>query len=155
MRMSGQSFELKVPVPFVPLRAEHMPSLETAFHELHERTYGHSSPGEPVEFVNLRLTARGIIPKPRMSRSQPIDDSQVPRGRSLKGHRDVCFHPGDGPVSTPIYDRYQLTAGATVPGPAVLEEFDSTVLIHPGYVGTVDEFGSVHIERAPSADVSH
>ena len=64
---------------------------------------------------------------------------------TLKGHRNVCFDPGDGPVKTPIYDRYKLTAGAKIPGPAVLEEFDSTVLIHPGHRGTVDEFGSVHI----------
>ena len=62
MRLSGQSFELKIPVPVAPLRTEHMKSLETDFHELHERTYGHCSPGEPVEFVNLRLTARGSSP---------------------------------------------------------------------------------------------
>jgi N-methylhydantoinase A len=148
MRMTGQSFELNVPVGSVPLHWEHVRSLESAFHELHERTYGHSSPGEPVEFVSLRLTARGIISKPRMSRSQPIDGSSVPEARLLKGHRDVCFDLGNGSVPTPIYDRYKLMTEATIPGPAVLEEFDSTVLIHPGYRGTVDEFGSVHIERS-------
>ena len=145
MRLTGQSFELKIPVPGTALEREHVKALESQFHEFHERTYGHCSPGEPVEFVSLRLTARGIIPKPRMRRSQPIDGSNFAERRPQKGHRDVCFDPGDGPVKTPIYDRYKLTAGTKIPGPAVLEEFDSTVLIHPGHRGTVDEFGSVHI----------
>jgi N-methylhydantoinase A len=57
----------------------------------------------------------------------------------------VCFGPAEGYVSTPIYDRYRLPAAAQIPGPAVLEEFDSTVVIHPGYQGLVDDFGSIHL----------
>jgi N-methylhydantoinase A len=51
----------------------------------------------------------------------------------------------DGFVATPIYDRYALPAGALVAGPAILEEFDSTVVIQPGYEASVDPFGSVHL----------
>jgi N-methylhydantoinase A len=66
------------------------------------------------------------------------------------GDRMVWFQAGAGSVSTPIYDRHALPAGARVPGPAILEQFDSTVLIQPGYEGTVDAFGSVHLVAAVS-----
>ena len=109
----------------------------------HGAHYGHSFPGEPVEIVNLRLTAQGVIPKPRIRRAE--EPTIAPLGRTaLKGHRPVCFQDADGFVSTPIYDRYALQAGACVAGPAILEEFDSTVVIHPGYEGNVDAFGSIH-----------
>jgi N-methylhydantoinase A len=151
MRLCGQSFELKVPAPSGTLGPEHLSALEDEFHRLHERTYGHCSPGEPVEFVNLRLTARGIIPKPRMKRLRSMDGPGAPAERPLKGHRDVCFHAAAGYVSTPIYDRSKLAEEARISGPAVLEEFDSTTLIHPGYQGVVDQFGSVHIVRYQDA----
>ncbi len=112
------------------------------------RTYGHSFPGEPVEIVNLRLTAQGVIPKPRIRRAEAADDRAATAEHALKGHRPVCFQDADGFVSTPIYDRYALQAGACVAGPAILEEFDSTVVIHPGYEGNVDAFGSVHLVPA-------
>jgi N-methylhydantoinase A len=64
---------------------------------------------------------------------------------ALKGHRPVCFSLAEGYVSTPIYDRCKLAASARVGGPAVVEEFDSTVVVHPVYHGLVDEFGSIHL----------
>lgn len=147
MRYAGQSFELKVPIVVSKVDQEVARSLEEAFHRLHERTYGHSTPGEPVEVVNLRLTARGIIPKPKIRR---LASTGTDTDRALKGHRDVCFSSAEGYVSTPIYDRYQLQAGSTITGPAVIEEFDSNTLLQPGYSASADEFGSLHIVQAAS-----
>jgi N-methylhydantoinase A len=143
LRYSGQSFELKIPVPGGSLGPNLAPALEDAFHKAHEQAYGHSTPGEPVEIVNLRSVAEGAIPKPRFKRLTPTSaNGQTVR----KIARDVSFH-GDSFVSTPIYDRYKLPEGATVRGPAIIEEFDSTVLIQPGYQGSVDEVGSIHIRK--------
>ena len=50
-------------------------------------------------------------------------------------------------VDCPIYDRYALGAGAAVSGPAVVEEFDSTTVVHPGFRLRVDEAGNLVIER--------
>jgi N-methylhydantoinase A len=156
MRLIGQSFELLVALPAAPLQAEHLKPIEDAFHALHERTYGHSFAGEPVEIVNLRLTAQGLIPKPSMRRSTPAEESAGALQQPLKGHRPVCFGLMEGYISTPIYDRSKLDASARVSGPAVLEEFDSTVVVHPGYQATVDEFGSIHLvpHQSPSTATS-
>jgi N-methylhydantoinase A len=143
LRYAGQSFELKVPIPPGQLTHEMLAAVEDDFHKAHEQAYGHSAPGEPVEIVNLRLTAQGVIPKPRQKRLSAQANVQL----LPKGMRDVCFEIAAGYIQTAIYDRYKLPAGATVPGPAIIEEFDSTVVIHPGYRASVDEFGSIHITR--------
>ena len=142
MRYAGQSFELKIPAPAGKIDLEHLAFLEDAFHKSHERAYGHCAPGEPVQIVNLRVTAQGKIARPKMKRLN--GSSETP----LKGYRDVCFQPKDGYVPTPIYDRYKLAKGTKIDGPAVVEEFDSTVVIHPGHKAKVDEFGSIHIVHA-------
>jgi N-methylhydantoinase A len=59
----------------------------------------------------------------------------------------VYFAESEGYVDCPIYDRYSLPAGATVTGPAIVEEFDSTTVVHPGYAALVDEVGNLRIER--------
>jgi N-methylhydantoinase A len=144
LRYAGQSFELKIPIPADRLKPEHLSSLEAAFHRYHERAYGHSTPGEPVEMVNLRVTAKGIIPKPKMKQ---LAEANGHGGSALKGVREVCFQASEGFRSTPIYERYKLLAGEQLAGPAIVEEFDSTVVIHPGYRASVDRFGSIHIVR--------
>jgi N-methylhydantoinase A len=147
MRLVGQSFELKVALEPGTIDASRLARAVAAFHDLHARTYGHSFPGEPVEIVNLRLTAQGVIPKPRIGRGHGDEAGAraVSAEAALKGSRPVCFQAADGFVPTPIFDRYALPAGVRVAGPAILEEFDSTVVVHPGYEATVDASGSIHL----------
>jgi N-methylhydantoinase A len=132
LRYVGQSYELTVPAGN---------GLLERFHDEHERTYGFSAPEEPVEVVSLRLTSVGKIAKPP---PQPVgrDGKAEP-----KEHRPVYFAESNGYVDCPIYDRYALSAGASFAGPAILEELDSTTVVHPGYVALVDETGNLLIER--------
>jgi N-methylhydantoinase A len=132
LRYVGQSFELTVPAGR---------GLLERFHAEHDRTYGFSAPEEPVEVVSLRLTSVGTIAKPP-PRTLGADGTAEP-----KEHRPVYFAESAGYVDCPIYDRYALPAGATFPGPAIAEEFDSTTVVHPGYAVLVDEAGNLLIER--------
>jgi N-methylhydantoinase A len=59
----------------------------------------------------------------------------------------VYFAEADGYVDCPIYDRYALGAGVRLAGPAVVEEFDSTTVVHPGYAVRVDDRANLFIER--------
>jgi N-methylhydantoinase A len=45
-------------------------------------------------------------------------------------------------VATPVYDRYGITTGDRVVGPAILEEIESTVVVQPGYEAVADRFGN-------------
>ena len=61
--------------------------------------------------------------------------------------RPVYFAEAGGFVDCAVLNRYRLPAGALIPGPAVVEEFDSTTVVHPGYQATVDQYGNLLIRH--------
>jgi N-methylhydantoinase A len=132
VRYVGQSYELTV---------EAGDELLGRFHAEHERTYGFAAPGEPVELVSVRLTTIGRIEKPSARSVEAVGPA------SPKRERPVYFSEAGGFVDCPVYDRYGLAAGSAFPGPAVVEELDSTTLVHPGFDLRVDERGNLVIER--------
>jgi N-methylhydantoinase A len=144
MRYMGQSYELSVELPDSAAEWS-VESLEHWFHIEHDRAYGHASPGEPVEIVNIRVAVIGKIPSPELSRLP----SQGERQPSPKEMRPVYFRESNGYVNCAIYDRYALLAGAVVGGPAIIEEMDSTTVVHPGHQMQVDEFGNLVICKLP------
>jgi N-methylhydantoinase A len=133
MRYIGQSFELLIDVPGGDLTGDDLQHAENAFHQAHERAYGFAAPAEPTEVMNIRLTAIGVIDKPRLrGRGAPAS------GDARTASRVVYFSDTERLGECPIYDRYRLPIGTVIDGPAVIEELDSTTLIQPGYRATVD-----------------
>jgi N-methylhydantoinase A len=65
------------------------------------------------------------------------------------GTRQVCFDASQGYVDTAVLWRPDLAPGATVDGPAVIEEFGSTVPLHPGFSARVDDFLNLIVTRPP------
>jgi N-methylhydantoinase A/oxoprolinase/acetone carboxylase beta subunit len=63
-----------------------------------------------------------------------------------KGSRRAYF--ADGYLETPVYDRYGLSPGAVIAGPALIEERESTVVIGPHDTVKMDEFGNLVAETA-------
>ena len=113
------------------------------FHREHDRAYGYAAPSEPVELVNLRLTALGRIPKPGLREVALGGDPAAAR----KGARPIYFAEAGGFVECPVYDRARLPGGALLSGPAAVEELDSTTIVHPGYQARVDRHGNLLLER--------
>ncbi len=132
LRYVGQSYELTVPAG---------DQLLERFHAEHDRTYGFNAPAEPVEVVSLRLTSIGKIAKPAARRLE-VGECPAPKER-----RPVYFAEAGDYVDCPIYDRYALPAGTRFDGPAIVEEFDSTTVVHPHFAVTVDDVGNLIIER--------
>jgi N-methylhydantoinase A len=144
LRYRGQSHELTVSVPAGALTAHDLERIQEQFHEAHARAYGYAAPEDPVELVNVRLTAIGVSPKPRLKAlAKGTGDFQA----TVKGHRPVWFSETFGFISCPIVDRYRLCWGDVVPGPAVIEELDSTTVIHPDYAAQVDQYGNLLLRR--------
>ena len=142
MRYVGQSYELTVSLSHKTLSSAEIDQVLQQFHQEHDRAYGFSAPGESVEFVSLRLAAIGQIRKPRL-RELEQDRGTADPTSALKAIRPVFFAESDGYVDCPIYDRYRLAVGHILKGPAIVVEFDSTTIIHPGYQAEVDQFGNL------------
>ncbi|MEY3019979.1 MAG: hypothetical protein RLZZ272_963, partial [Actinomycetota bacterium] len=153
LRYDGQAYEVRVAAPAGAVDAGFRRAVVAAFHDEHERLYGYcyrdaSSRGghaHRVEWVNLRVTGVGPIPRPGLART-PVD--AVAGAASLEGSRTGTRTVDFGaPVATAIHARDLLVPGARVAGPAVIEEFGSTVPIHPGFVAEVDELRDLVITR--------
>ncbi|MEQ8587648.1 MAG: hydantoinase/oxoprolinase family protein [Thalassobaculaceae bacterium] len=143
LRYVGQNFELLVPTDETDGTAPTLPEiddLKRRFFEAHEKTYGHFTANDPIETVNLRLTAVGEadrIPPPTVAG----DDSQHPTPTS---RRPVWF---DGTEhDTPVYDRATLAPGHRFIGPAIVDQLDATTVVHPGDTVSVDAALNLIIE---------
>jgi N-methylhydantoinase A len=139
LRYRGQAFELNVPIPDAIV----VESIEADFHRQHRATYGHASPDGAVELVNARLVAYGIVDKPAAEPHRGHADSEARSG----SRRPVWF--GGAPCDCPVWEREQLAAGATVDGPAIVEEFGATTVVPPGWSGAVDAHGNLHFAPRP------
>jgi N-methylhydantoinase A len=140
MRYAGQSYELTVELPDRSVDARTIAEAETAFHNLHEKTYGHFAKDEPTMVVNVRVTGIGDIPKPHLRRTR---DSQT--AMTGAAHRQVYFSEVGGFIDTPVYLRASLSDSGAVAGPAIIEEMDSTTVVPPQFVARVDEHGNLRI----------
>ena len=150
-RYVGQNFELTVPVAAEGAGAEAI-SIPTAerlrerFLEVHESAYGYANPHDPIEIVNVRLTARGRLLEEPVA-PEAGDPGPVPQPFE---HRTVRFGPDDI-TACPVYDRESLRAGHSLQGPAIIEQLDSTTPIFPPDAAVVDRAGNLVIRITGSA----
>ena len=140
-RYARQSYELSVPVPPGALDAAHLARVAETFHDLHRRTYGHDNRGEPVQLVNVRLTAIGV------TAALAVRDKPAPAGTdAVKARRRLWFRDA-GAIDAAVYDRRLMPAGMTATGPAVIESLESTILVPPGWQARMDDDGFVLLTR--------
>ena len=142
LRYAIQKYELAVRVGAGELTEQDTLTWRRLFDERHVQQYGTRATDQRVEIVNYHLTAK--LPLPR-----PLPRKLSVRGESpdsaLKGFRKAFF---DAWIDTPVYARDRLGYGHHLVGPAIIEQVDSTIVIHPKQKARVDEFGNVIIEVA-------
>lgn len=149
LRYFGQAFEVRVPVPDGPLDQAAADTVAEAFHAEHRSLYGYdfaTDPRQQVEWVNLRVTGVGPITRPELA-TLPAGDGGDLLARARTGIRPVCFDAETGYADTPVFDRAALAPGDTLSGPAIIEEFGSTVPVHPGFALRVDGYGNLVITK--------
>jgi N-methylhydantoinase A len=144
MRYIGQSHELKIPVPGGIVQSQDRRRINLDFLREHARAYGYAVESEPTEVVAVRVTAIGGIRRPELRRLEAGSGPECTDG--VKTERAVHFAEADETVACKIYDRYRLKSGNRVVGPAVVEEIDSTIVIHPHYYAGVDHYGNLLIQ---------
>jgi N-methylhydantoinase A len=146
LRYFGQAFEVRVPVPEGVLDRTVLDDVVAAFHAEHRGLYGYDFAGDPsqqVEWVNFRVSGIGPIRRPEIRPAPSVESAPVePRSRP------VCFDADEGYVDTRVVWRADLAVGTTLAGPVVVEEYGSTVPVHPGFSATVDDFGNLLVRRA-------
>ena len=148
LRYFGQAFEVRVQVP--------AGDLDDAALEARRGPLPRRAPGAlRLRLLRGRLAAGGVGEPARLrhrpdpaagdpaARAGLVTGASAPSSTSGAGTRQVCFDPDDGYVETPLLWRTDLAAGTVVEGPAIIEEFGSTVPLHPGFIARIDDFANI------------
>lgn len=134
MRYRGQSYELPIPVP-LPVTSAVMMQATADFHAAHEQRYGYAMTQEAVEVVTVRLRAAAPGARPALPIHAPAPNDEL--STALIRSKPVWFE-ASGPLDTPCYARSVLRPGHHLAGPAIVLQYDTTVVVAPGWAVEVD-----------------
>jgi N-methylhydantoinase A len=138
----SQNAALSLPIAALPLGPGDLDALAEAFAQSHEATFGYRSDGEGLQFVALKVVGQAVAERPRLpAQVRPAQDFQP-----LAHERRAYFGPEAGWVETPVMGRGALGAGA-VAGPLIVEEYDSTTVVRPGWQAHTDDWNNIVIVR--------
>jgi N-methylhydantoinase A/oxoprolinase/acetone carboxylase beta subunit len=144
MRWGAQYYTVRMPIKRRVYDEKAIEALCLQFDELYESLYGKGSAHTPSgRFVTaFMVDGIGKIRKPKLSRHGPAD---ADASKAQKGKRDVFFRLYNEYRPTDIYDNGKLEAGNTVPGPAIIEAEQTTIVIPPELEARIDEYMNVII----------
>jgi N-methylhydantoinase A len=132
VRYRGQAHELTVR----DLDRATVADVRTAFEALHDERYGYRDADTPIEVVTVRATAR--VPGPEL-------DLAAGAGEGLqRSRRAVVFSATEHDAEVL---RGEPSPGDRIAGPAVCELPEATLAVPPGWHGTVDDAGTVVLQR--------
>ncbi|MFN3331066.1 MAG: hydantoinase/oxoprolinase family protein [Caldilinea sp.] len=143
MRYKGQSYELTVPL-HLPIRAASVTAATDAFHAAHAQRYGYAMPHERVEAVTVRL--RIVLPGEKPAQQPSTLASSYNTDAKTLYTKPVWFNT-EGPTPTAFYSRDALQPGAQFAGPAVVLQYDTTVVLTPGWSAVVDQLNNLWLWR--------
>lgn len=152
LRYVGQEHAISIPIEATSQLSGETGEIRKRFDAEHDRRYSQSAPTEALEIVSLRLVLTA-------ARTDNVAEEWLSRpwepeaeAEAEVGSRDVVFNDASKPLKTAIYWRPALPAGFTLTGPAVIEEPNSTVLIHPGDEVVVHEAGHLLVTLAKQSE---
>lgn len=142
LRYTRQAYEIEVPIDGLELTAGSIAQAAASFHQMHHKVYGFSRQEEALELVNIRLHAVGVIPKVQYG-TKEVGTQGKPEAA---GSRSVFF--GGRFEETMVYQRAGLASNTVIAGPAIIEQLDSTIVIHPQQQAVTDAYGNliVHLQ---------
>ena len=155
LRYRGQSFELNVeyerpeciakdscfsPPPFPAWNRE---LINKRFHKAHMLRYNFTRPEEPIEIVNYRLTVVGITPKPAIQKKElGLPDCS----KAKIGEREIYLLDGER-VKMPVYSRERLKSGNIIKSPAIITQYDTTILVKKPWKALIDEYENIIMKK--------
>ncbi len=142
LRYTGQAYEITLPVPKGGITKNWLTQLATTFHDRHQQQYGFASRDAPVTIVNLRVITQEPMPVPQLA-----DIPEQVGDPPIRAKREVYFEELEQTIDTPIYERSSLGIGAQIIGPAIIEQLDSTTVIHPKTKASIHRGGNIIMEE--------
>jgi len=143
MRFVGQGAETDLPIERRPFQKWSKAAIRQRFDAVYQKLYGRTYPENAVEFVTFKV--RASLPE-RPFRLPPLARRKGKMSECIKGRRPAFSVLKKKFVPFTVYDRLKLYPGARMPGPAIIEEKESTIVIGEDAKARVDEYGFVWID---------
>ena len=142
MRYRGQGHEVMVPIPAKTFAASDAGLLAEAFAESYRALYSRTIPGVDIEVVSWALTLRA--PAADFAETAAAATPYVPEPVATR----ILFDAGTGDeLQAPVYARAALRPGASIRGPAIITEDETSTVISPMFDAVVDGFGAIELRR--------
>ena len=145
LRYVGQEFWLQIPVSEDEIRNADGEAIHRRFTEIHDHRFGHAAPDEPLEHVNLRLTAVGARP------AIALPSLEGTAGDAVAGTRRIYLDDAANAADCTVYKRELLAPGARISGPCVVEEYASTTVLFDGDNARIAPTGEMIVKVAQDA----
>ncbi|MEE9199671.1 MAG: hydantoinase/oxoprolinase family protein [Dehalococcoidia bacterium] len=142
LRYSYQAYELMIPVEASEIEKGALTDIAERFHRQHMSIYDYNAPNEPIQLVNVRVSAIGEMGANYIS--QRLASTSHNASDAVIGERDVFFRE-TGLTRCQVYQREKLSAGVTLQGPAVIQEESSTIVVYPGQSAQATELGTIDL----------
>jgi len=146
MSYQGQTHTVDVQLPIAFKQSDieiDEAQILSSFEARYQSVYGRPLDNIAVRVLNLRVSTLGRRPKFDLKLLAPTHGNTLEEAHN--GNRNVWFDGGWH--QTDIYDRLSIAVDAVIPGPAILEQADTTILIEPDLQAVVDQFGNLVITR--------
>ncbi|HEY3075832.1 MAG TPA: hydantoinase/oxoprolinase family protein [Burkholderiales bacterium] len=142
VRHKGQINEVEITLPWTRLPNDYEAQLRQSFVRRYEQLYGRGSAlaGAQLELVVARLRAKALTPQPKLVKAKK-SSARIPK-EAVRKKRDIYWPDLGKRRATPVYDGELLLSGNKIPGPAIVETADTTVVVQPGTRLRVDELGN-------------
>ena len=144
-RYEGQGYEMRVPIIGGEVNENTIEQMKEEFHVAHKKQFGRSYRQVEVEIVNIRVVGTGSI--------DDLEPIKIEKGNgnvegAVIGEREVTFKVNEKPVHmmTKVYDRSLFKARDEIVGPAIINQMDTTIVVEPGCVGHVNDYGIIVID---------
>lgn len=147
VRYFGEGHEVQVAIPQGLAGEAAVAFMWAEFHKVHDQSFGFHYEGEQdVELVNLRVRAVGAQNRPTVGAREEGGRPGEPFGTRMAYWKET------GWVSCPLYERTALTPGQAIGGPAIIQEYGSTMVVPEGWHCVIDPYRNLILKRAHKED---
>lgn len=137
LRYSNQAYEINVGLNGLVIDEHSIKNVIEDFHNAHEKIYGFNRRGEDLDLINIRLIGLGKINRLTTSNVKEHSDLTNLEYSTRPVYFDGAF------VETKVYERLDMSTETKIIGPAIIEQLDTTIIIHPLQEASVDSYGNL------------
>ena len=142
MRYVGQGHEIAVPIPPRALTEQDVREIRALYDSEYSRFYDRPVPGSDVEILSFAVTVRTV--EAHVEPAAAVANAPAPSPIRVQMVRDTAT----GEVAEwQVYEREAMQPGATVAGPAIISEAETSTLIGPGWICRMDGLGYLDLTQ--------